>query len=78
MQITNIVGDYFYYTHQATRRLEAMTNPLFPPGSAAGLAFLRGGYYASGAMAGMTDECLELMRDAERQEKSKRPVGRKE
>ena len=37
------ISDYFYYSQEmteATRRIEALTNPMFVPGSMAGVACL--------------------------------------
>lgn len=56
MNGTHYMGDGFFYSPQmaeAAYRLEAMTNPMFYPGSCAGAAYLRGGCYASGAKAGI-------------------------
>ena len=56
MSGTHYIGDGFFYSTQmseAAYKLEAMTNPMFYPGSCAGAAYLRGGYYASGTKAGI-------------------------
>lgn len=63
------VGDYFFVTPEMTearQRVEAMTNPVFPPGCAAGVACLRGGNFGYGAYSGMTREALDRMWDAEK------------
>lgn len=41
---SSYAGDYFYYSPEMaakTRRIEAVTNPVFVPGSMAGVACLR-------------------------------------
>lgn len=44
MSDASYIGDYFFHSPEmaaATRRIEAATNPLFIPGSMAGVACLR-------------------------------------
>ena len=69
MSDASYIGDYFFYSPEmaaATRRIEAMTNPIFCPGSMAGAAWLRGGNFLYGSHAGMTREELDRMWEAEK------------
>lgn len=81
MSGTSYIGDGFFYSQEMreqARRLEEMTNPLFVPGSFAGVAYLRGGnygcreHYGYRAHIGMTREELDMLHDAEMRKAERR------